>query len=184
LRGCLVFSGEDRSDAYNHKRQPNKHPAFEHCTDDSAITPPLRHEPQDIYATAILVTPTGAPTRKSRTSVSVDDQASGGVLAPLPGIEIHSRNVPIHVQFWAIEGTADARWLSHSTPPFRRQALRIVSPTSASRDSCCLLPWHGSKAKVLSHLIFPQPVQSPWHMPGRQCHPPLLAQAFYPSLHV
>jgi hypothetical protein len=68
----------------------------------------------------MLVTPTGAPARKSRTSISVDDQASGGVITPLPGIEIRDGNVPVQVQLWAIEGTVDARRFSHFTPPFCR----------------------------------------------------------------
>ena len=64
----------------------------------------------------MLVTSTVAPARKSRTAVSVDDQASGGVIAPLPGIEVRGRDVPVHVQLWAIEGTAHAWWPSHFIP--------------------------------------------------------------------
>ena len=46
----------------------------------------------------------------------MDDQASGGVIAPLPGIEVRGRDVPVHVQLWAIEGTAHAWWPSHFIP--------------------------------------------------------------------
>jgi hypothetical protein len=93
----MSYSGEDRKDAHNHHRQPNEHPAFEHGAGDSAMTPPVRHEPQDIHAAAILVTPTAAPTRCAWTSISMDDQASGGVIAPLPGIEICGRDVPVYM---------------------------------------------------------------------------------------
>jgi hypothetical protein len=64
----------------------------------------------------MLVTSTIAPARKSRTTVSMDDQASGGVIAPLPEIEVRCRDVPVHVQLWAIEGTAHAWWPSHFIP--------------------------------------------------------------------
>jgi hypothetical protein len=106
----------------------------------------------------MVVTPAGAPARKSRTAVSVDDQASGGVIAPFPGIEVRGRDVHVHVQLWAIEGTADAWWLCHFTPRFRRQTLHRCLIAARKTDGtplcvpdiCYLIDFSYSGSTVLA----------------------------------